>query len=725
MNIFRCLILASVASYAMALAATHSAAEPNHPNVVVILADDMGYADIGVHGSRDIPTPNIDRIATRGVRFTDAYANGSFCTPTRAALMSGRYQQRHGNEDLDGVTGPLPLAVPTLPERLRAAGYATGLVGKWHLGLMDGYTPLDRGFDEFFGILGGGHHYLSRPSASPAGQRGAYTSPIQRNREPVDEERYLTTAFGEEAAAFIERRQPMDEPFFLSLAFNAVHTPLEATAEYLERFSGIMDPRRRTYAAMQAAMDDAVGRVVQVLEKTGALEKTLVIFTNDNGGPTTRNAVNGSSNAPLRGSKCETFEGGIRVPLLMQWPGVLPAGETYDQPVMTCDITATVLAAAGGDLAGGDGVDLTPFVTGKKQGPPHEALFWRCRMRSNNYAARMGRWKFVHSTEGDAAPGPKQTPARDMLFDLAADIGERNDLAAEYPEKLADLKARYEAWSDEVDADCQQMVPFERPRLGFSDETIDSWHGHRRHVFPFQGRTAWVVEPEQPRPGNPWSWCMMFPDAFAKRCAAPHLLDAGFHHVYLDVGNTFGSPEAIAQLAAFHDELVRRGLAPRAALIGISRGGLYAQRYAADHPDHVAVIYGDNPVCDFKSWPGGKGSGKGSPKDWAACLAAYGFADEAAALAYRGNPVDALEPLAKAGIAMVHVIGDKDDVVPPKENALVVEERYRRLGGEILVIHEANKGHHPHGLADPEPVVDFVIRHASLDRRSRGHHSGR
>ena len=210
---------------------------------------------------------------------------------------------------------------------------------------------------------------------------------------------------------------------------------------------------------------------------------------------------------------------------------------------------------------------------------------------------------------------------------------------------------------------------------------------------------------------------MMFPDAFTERCAAPQLLDAGFHHAYLDVGNTFGAPEAIRQLAAFHDELVRRGLAPQAALIGISRGGLYAQRYAAEHPDHVAVIYGDNPVCDFKSWPGGKGSGKGSPKDWAACLAAYGFADEATALAYPGNPVDTLAPLVKAGIAMVHVVGDKDDVVPPAENAVVVEERYRKLGGEILVIHEAEKGHHPHGLADPQPVVDFVMKHASLDRR--------
>lgn len=207
---------------------------------------------------------------------------------------------------------------------------------------------------------------------------------------------------------------------------------------------------------------------------------------------------------------------------------------------------------------------------------------------------------------------------------------------------------------------------------------------------------------------------MMFPDAFTERCAALQLLAAGFHHAYLDVGNSFGAPAAVEQLSAFHRDLVRRGLAPRAALIGISRGGLYAQRFAADHPSAVAVIYGDNPVCDFKSWPGGKGTGKGSPRDWQACLEAYGFPDEAAALAYSGNPVDRLEPLARANVAMIHVVGDADDVVPPAENALLVADRYRQLGGTVEVIREPGKGHHPHGLADPSPVVNFILQH--IDR---------
>jgi arylsulfatase A-like enzyme len=428
------------------------------PNIIVILADDMGYADIGAHGCKDIPTPNIDLLAKGGARFTNAYANGSFCTPTRAALMSCRYQHRYGIEDLGG---PLPAQAHTLPQRLQAAGYTTGMVGKWHLGSHEGFTPVDRGFDEFFGFLGGGHQYIIQQ-----GGKGEYNAPILRNREPVNEQRYLTDAFGEEAAAFVERcsitkgQEPGTtnaKPFFLYLAFNAVHTPLQAINKYSARFPGISDPKRQTYAAMLSAMDDAIGLVFTKLKETGKLNQTLIVFTNDNGGPTTRNAVNGSLNTPLRGSKCETFEGGIRVPLLMQWPGVIKPGTTYAKPTISFDISATALAAASADSTAIDGVDLLPFIRGKKSGAPHDILFWRSRTMSNNYGARQGDWKYVHSTEGDAAPGPKQKPAQDMLFNISTDISERHDLAVEQPVKLAELKKLYEAWSEEVDADCRNL----------------------------------------------------------------------------------------------------------------------------------------------------------------------------------------------------------------------------------------------------------------------------
>jgi arylsulfatase A-like enzyme len=278
-----------------------------------------------------------------------------------------------------------------------------------------------------------------------------------RDREGVCEARYLTDAFGEEAAAFVERQRGETKPFFLYLAFNAVHTPIQVTEKYLQRFAGIEDSKRRNYAAMLSAMDDAIGLTLTKLEQIGQLENTLVVFSNDNGGPTTRNAVNGSSNAPLRGSKCETFEGGIRVPLLVQWPGVIEPGSVYSQPAISMDIAATAVAAAGADAAEVEGVNLLPFLSGQKSGSPHETLYWRCRTRSNNYAARQGDWKFVHSTEGAEAPGPRQTPAKNMLFNLGTDPSEQQDVAAEYPEKLAALIKLYEAWSADVDADCRKL----------------------------------------------------------------------------------------------------------------------------------------------------------------------------------------------------------------------------------------------------------------------------
>jgi pimeloyl-ACP methyl ester carboxylesterase len=248
------------------------------------------------------------------------------------------------------------------------------------------------------------------------------------------------------------------------------------------------------------------------------------------------------------------------------------------------------------------------------------------------------------------------------------------------------------------------------PSPGWPAGKIDTWHGHTRHTFTVDGCQAWVVEPKEALPGRPWSWCLEFPDAFTRRCAAPQLLAKGFHHVHIVVGNTFGSPAAMAHFDAFHRFLVDRGLAPKAVLIGISRGGLYAYRWASQNPAKVSVIYGDAPVCDFRSWPGGKGKGKGSPGDWSALQQLYGFASEAEALAYPGNPVDVLPLLATAGIALIHVVGDADDVVPVAENTAIVEERYRALGGTIEVLHKPGVGHHPHGLDDPAPVVEFILR---------------
>ena len=249
--------------------------------------------------------------------------------------------------------------------------------------------------------------------------------------------------------------------------------------------------------------------------------------------------------------------------------------------------------------------------------------------------------------------------------------------------------------------------------LTFPDEKLDEWHGFKRHTFQTDGCTAWVVEPKVARPGNPWSWCLEFPDAFTDRCAAPALLAAGFHHVHISVGNTFGCLDAVKHFNAFYELLIAHGLAKKAVLIGISRGGLYSYRFASEHPERVSVIYGDAAVCDFKSWPGGKGTGKGSAGDWAALQKCYGFKDEAEALAYPGNPIDQLAPLAQAKVALIHVVGDADDAVPFAENTGLIEQRYKALGGEIAVLHKPGVGHHPHGLDDPAPVVKFILEHTA------------
>ncbi len=412
------------------------------PNIIFLVADDLGFADLGFTGARDIPTPHLDALAAGGVRFTNGYVSGPYCSPTRAGLLTGRYQQRFGHEFNPGEGGHepfgLPLSQKTVADRLKAAGYVTGLVGKWHLGGAPEFRPRRRGFDEFFGFLGGAHPY--------DGIRGA---PIYRDEEVVREPEYLTDAFGREAVAFIDRHK--DHPFFLELAFNAVHTPMEATDDRLARFAAIPDKTRRTYAAMLLALDEAVGRVVEKVRASGLEERTLFAFFSDNGGPTMRGTtINGSRNDPYRGSKRTTLEGGIHVPFVLSWKGTLPAGITYDRPVIQLDLLPTALAAAGapvGSDEGLDGVDLLPFLADRSRSP-HESLYWRLGEQA---AIRRGDWKLVRydpaaDSEEVSRPGkgPGATPFR--LYHLSDDPGERRDLAAETPEKARELLEAWTAW---------------------------------------------------------------------------------------------------------------------------------------------------------------------------------------------------------------------------------------------------------------------------------------
>jgi arylsulfatase B len=296
---------------------------PRKPNLLVILVDDLGYADLGCQGCKDIPTPNIDTLARNGIRFTDGYVSSPYCSPSRAGLLTGRYPQRFGHElNTPGRRQDLglPRTEVTLADRLKACGYATGIVGKWHLGVGGQFHPLRRGFDEFFGFAHEGHfyvgpHYQGDYTSSLRDKEPEYDklNPILRGTERVDEKEYLTEAFTREALAFIDRHR--DQPFFLYLAYNAVHSPMQALPRYMDRFPTIADKKRGVFAAMLAAVDDGVGALLNKLRHVGIEEQTLIFFLSDNGGPT---AELTSSNRPLRGFKGEVLEGGIRVPFVVQ-----------------------------------------------------------------------------------------------------------------------------------------------------------------------------------------------------------------------------------------------------------------------------------------------------------------------------------------------------------------------------------------------------------------------
>ncbi len=419
-------------------------AERRAPNVVLLLADDLGYGDIGCYGSKEIPTPHIDALARQGMRFTDAYVSAASCSPSRAGILMGRYQERFGFEFNTGperITerqgrGLDPTAI-TIADVLRNAGYATGMVGKWHQGTRVQFHPQQRGFDEFFGFLGGAHTYLNPESLSNAqravqGERGS-SAEILRGEQPVEEPEYLTDAFAREAVSYIDRHK--DEPFFLYVPFNTVHTPLQATENYQERFASVKDRKRRTYYAMTSALDDAVGRIQAALEKNGLVDDTLVIFFNDNGGPTYTGV---QSNGPLRLGKLFLFEGGIRVPLIVRWPGVVAPGSVQREVTSALDLFPTICAAAGAALPDNfalDGIDLSGTLKGQTSGRLHDALFWR---NGPNKAVRKDKWKLVQA--GDHV----------WLFDLATDIGETKNVVKSHPEVVRELQGALSEWESEL-----------------------------------------------------------------------------------------------------------------------------------------------------------------------------------------------------------------------------------------------------------------------------------
>jgi arylsulfatase A-like enzyme len=410
------------------------------PNVIVIVSDDTGYNEFSMNGGNPLfPTPRIDSIATNGVRFTNGYVSGTVCSPTRAGLLTGRYQNRFGHEfnvpPVYSEDNGLSLNETTIADLLRSAGYRTIALGKWHLGYAPKFHPMQRGFTDYYGFLQGARSYFPL-------QKSTVLNRLLRDREPVAETfDYMTDELGRAAADYIANSK--DKPFFIYLAYNATHGPNDATEADLEAVKG--GGGNEKHRAMTLALDRSVGIVLDELQKQSLTDNTLVFFVNDNGG------VSGHDNTPLRGFKGSTWEGGMRVPFAIQWPAVLPKGKVLDAPVISLDILPTAMAAAGvTDLPGNplDGVNLLPYMLGETSERPHQSLYWK---NGTKWAVRDGDLKAVcGNSESKIGKGKKakngNTSGEISLFDLAKDERESNNLAASQPEDVARLEKLYIEW---------------------------------------------------------------------------------------------------------------------------------------------------------------------------------------------------------------------------------------------------------------------------------------
>ena len=417
------------------------------PNLIVIMADDLGYSDVGFNGCVDIPTPHIDSIAANGVRCTSGYVAYAVCGPSRAGFITGRYPQRFGFErnpqyrPNDPMMG-LPRSEQTIAEVLGSVGYRSGIVGKWHLGSHRLHHPLQRGFDYFYGHLGGGHRYMPgeltiENSEQAKGEAESYRTWVLNNHLPVKPKQYLTDDFSDAAIRFIDENST--QPFFLFLSYNAPHLPLQATEKYLKRVAEIEDPKRRTYAAMVSAVDEGVGRVMDKLIELDLQQETIVFFLSDNGGPHLKNA---SQNSPLRGGKGDVWEGGFRVPFAVMWPSHLPSAQVYDEPVSALDIMATIVELSGADVRPDrplDGVNLVPYLSGRVSTRPHDAIYLR-KFDQQRYAVRQGDYKLVIPQKGK----------RPLLFHVKDDIAEQKDLALQQPQRIEELEELRQAWVEEL-----------------------------------------------------------------------------------------------------------------------------------------------------------------------------------------------------------------------------------------------------------------------------------
>jgi len=447
-----------------------SAKVVRQPNIVLILADDLGYADIGAYKADRYQTPNIDKLAKQGVRFTAAYAAAPVCAPSRAGLITGRYPQRFGFEFNQGPGNRefkygygLDAKELTIGNVLQSAGYKTGLVGKWHLGIADPFYPTNRGFDEFVGLLTAETSYgdpaqpgvrvwpQDRVAAAAATKDGVFHRwphakilDGPKRMLATDGKEYLTDYLTNRSVEFIERNAKSDKPYFLYAAYTAPHSPHMVAQKYYDRFPEIKDELQRINAAMIASLDDGVGRIMAAVEASGEADNTIIVFTSDNGCEDYTSGL--CSCVPMRGGKLTHYEGGARVPMIMRWPDRLAAGTLYSGTTSLMDLLPTAVAAAGGHLPADrayDGVNVLPFVAGKATGQPHDVLIWR---RAPLVSIRAGDWKLWEVSDKNSMAGQSRYGDYTLLFNLKDDENETTNLATQNTPKVEELRALIKDW---------------------------------------------------------------------------------------------------------------------------------------------------------------------------------------------------------------------------------------------------------------------------------------
>ncbi len=462
------------------------------PNIVFIFADDLGIGDTSIYGSEIIRTPNIDALAGEGVRFTQGYVSHPVCSPSRAGLLTGRYQQRHGWEfnpaGRDRYTG-LDVEERTIADALRSQGYATGMIGKWHLGQDQSHHPMSRGFDEYFGVLAGASQFLETlPEGGAYALDGApiprtQNNSVYRGRDRIQVDDYLTDVFTDEAVSFIDRHA--DEPFFLYLSHTTPHTPLQATKPYLDRYGHVQDLASRVYAAMVSSLDDSVGEVMKKLKEIGQYDNTIIAFLSDNG--CAGYIGNACSNAPHAGFKRYHQEGGIRIPFIISWPAQLQGNRIYNNPVISLDLMGTFTAAAGQAVETEDTVNLLPYLKGERTGNPHDFLYWRA---GPTIAIRDEQWKLIKFKRSDFTEADLNSTGRldppaggwttdaplglvTLLYDLKNDPGETTNVAERYPEIVKRLENKHAEWNTQLLPLDESILPAIRSTLTEIDgETI-------------------------------------------------------------------------------------------------------------------------------------------------------------------------------------------------------------------------------------------------------------